>query len=420
MKEPLKIAFVSQVYDGVLPPEQNSVGIWTYNTALELSRGNDVLVVSRRGPRTPARTVHRGIQFEFVRCIPGRVWSFLDRSRKMLHPGASPFFAQPIFVRDYVSQCIRRLRAFAPDVIHLHNFFNHLPAFRRAFPDAALVLHMHCDWLRELDRAQVERCLQAADLVVGCSNYVIQGVRARFPDLPVPFEDLPNGVDVTTNHPLRSAIGDAVLFVGRISPEKGVHVLLDAWRQVKPSRPNAQLTIVGPMETCPRELLVDLSADPDVRALSRFYDESGNGTGSYENHLRQQIPDSIASSVTFTGSLPHEQVLEMYSRSDLLVNPSLSEAFGMSLVEALNAGTPVVASHVGGMEEIVRETGGGILVTKADAAALSDAIIRMLKDPPLRNRMGKRGKDHIAELYSWERIGALAETLYREVIAKKA
>jgi glycosyltransferase involved in cell wall biosynthesis len=329
-----------------------------------------------------------------------------------LSPESPPLFAQPYYLRDYVAQCIRRLRPFEPDVVHLHNFANHIPAYRRAFPNAVIVLHMHCDWLVELDRAETARCLSAADLVVGCSEHVVNGARDRFANLPVRFAMLPNGVNVTADRVTSSATSEVVLFVGRVSPEKGVHLLLEAWPLVRAARPTAELQIVGPMAVCPRELLVDISTDPEVRALARFYPGDAREGGTYEQQLRAMVPKALASSVTFAGFEPHERILQRYPEATLLVNPSLSEAFGMSLIEALAVGTPVIASRVGGMEEIVRRTEGGRLVDKADADALACALIDLLANSAVRENMGRLGRERVVELYSWDRVSEQAERVY--------
>ena len=413
----MRIAFVSQALDSVLPPNQNSVGIWTYQTALHLAPRHEVLVLSRRGRGLPKQSESGGVRFDFVPVLPGRLWDAAGRARRALGLGGTHFFARPYYRAEYVAQCIRRLRAFKPDVIHVHNFVNHLPAFRRSFPDAVLVIHMHCDWLVELDREETARNLGAADIVVGCSDHVAQSARRRFPELRQPFANLPNGIGPAPARASGPGANETVITVGRVSPEKGVHVLLEAWAQVRAARPRAELRIVGPMAVCPRELLVDLSTDPDVQALSRFYPERGRPHRPYGETLRAMVPEAQAASVHFVGSEPHARVLERFQEAAVLVSPSLSEAFGMSLVEAMAAGTPVVASRVGGMTEVVEKTGGGLLVTKADPAALAAAIIQLLEDPGLRERLGGEGRARVSELYGWNSVAATAETLYAEAAA---
>jgi glycosyltransferase involved in cell wall biosynthesis len=412
----MRIAFVSQALDSVLPPKQNSVGIWTYQTALRLAPRHEVLVVSRGGKGLPTRSERDGIRFDFVPVLPGRLWDAAGRARRALLRGTQ-FFARPYYRAEYVAQCIRRLRAFNPDVIHIHNFVNHIPAFRRSFPDAVLVIHMHCDWLVELDREETARSLGAADIVVGCSDHVAQSARRRFPELDLRFANLPNGVGPAPVRASGPGANETVITVGRVSPEKGLHVLLEAWAQVHAARPRAELQIVGPVAVCPRDLLVDLSTDPDVQALSRFYPEKGRPHRPYGEALRAMIPEALAATVRFVGPEPHERVLLRFQEAAVLVSPSLSEAFGMSLIEALAAGTPVVASRVGGMTEVVEKTGGGLLVEKADPGVLAEAIIRLLEDTGLRERLGAEGRGRVPGLYGWDSVAATAETLYAEAAA---
>ena len=370
-------------------------------------------MISRRGRGHPTRSERDGIRFDFVPVLPGRLWDAAGNARHALLR-RTQFFARPYYRAEYVAQCIRRLRAFNPDVIHIHNFVNHLPAFRRSFPDAVLVIHMHCDWLVELDREETARSLGAADIVVGCSDHVAQSARLRFPELGLRFANLPNGVAPAPGRASGPGANETVITVGRVSPEKGLHVLLEAWAQVHAAHPGAELQIVGPVAVCPRELLVDLSTDPDVRALSRFYPGKGRAHRPYGEVLRAMVPEELTATVRFVGPEPHERVLLRFQEAAVLVSPSLSEAFGMSLIEALAAGTPVVASRVGGMTEVVEKTGGGILVEKADPAGLAAAIIRLLEDPGLRERLGGEGRARVPGLYGWDSVAATAEALYTE------
>jgi glycosyltransferase involved in cell wall biosynthesis len=144
----MRIAFVSQALDSVLPPKQNSVGIWTYQTALRLAPRHEVLVVSRGGKGLPTRSERDGIRFDFVPVLPGRLWDAAGRARRALLRGTQ-FFARPYYRAEYVAQCIRRLRAFNPDVIHIHNFVNHIPAW--TFPPAIVGLFQKARTVTPLD-----------------------------------------------------------------------------------------------------------------------------------------------------------------------------------------------------------------------------------------------------------------------------
>ncbi|MCL4765109.1 MAG: glycosyltransferase family 4 protein [Hyphomicrobiaceae bacterium] len=414
----MKVAFVSQPFDQVVPPQQNSVGIWTYEVARRL--GSRPVVLARR-PRGHALCVDLdGVEIRLVTCAPPGAWARLSRVWRSALPHAQPLFARSFYSIEYLIQVARQLRRLEPDVIHVQNLPWHLPAIRRAAPGAAIVLHMHCDWLVDLDRRGLKHALAAADLVVGCSAHIVNAARARFPDIDAPFAVLPNGAPAVNPAPLGRRIEpDSVLFVGRITPEKGLHTLLAAWPRVVAARPAARLHIVGPEAETPRELLVDLSSDRHVRALARFYRGGSAWRGSYARALRAMLPSGVAGSVQFIDYEPHERLLARYAEAAVVVNPSLSESFGMSLVEALAMGTPVVATRVGGMVEVIEATGGGVLVDRNDPAGLAEAILDLIEDEPRRLHMGQAGAAEVARRYAWPRIAALTRELHEAAMAAR-
>lgn len=415
----MKVAFVSQHFDMVLPPDQSSVGIWTYEVSRRLAADCDTTVIARRPRGKPKRFEIDGVRIELLTCAPARVWGRASRMWSRAWPGA-PLFAQSFYAFDFLAQALRKLRRLAPDVVHLQNFPHYAPAIRRAVPNAAIVLHMHCDWLAQLDADVMARGIAASDLVAGCSQHVVMTARERFGSTRTPFAVLPNGAPVDRLARVAARRMPAkVLFVGRVSPEKGVHTLLEAWPEVVAAHPEARLEIVGPSAALPRDLLIDLSRDPEVLGLSRFYPGGSAFRGSYEMALRAMIPPQFAHTVSFTGMEAYEKVIERCAGASLLVNPSLSESFGMSLVEALATGTPVVATRVGGMPEIVEATGGGLLVEKNDPTALSDAILRILADPESSNEIGRRGAQRVAELYSWERVAGITRDLHEKALSTR-
>jgi glycosyltransferase involved in cell wall biosynthesis len=417
----MKVVFLSQHFDAVVPPDQNSIGIWTFEVARRLSISDETIIIARRSKDMPRKFETAGIHFEMLACAPSRVWG--DRLFKLwsrLRPRSDPLFAQSFYALDYLIQACRRIRKLAPDVVHLQNFPQHVPAIRRAVPEAAIVLHMHCDWLAQLSRDSMARSIAAADLVVGCSDHVVSAARNRFTDMDVPFAVLPNGAPVERLFEItaRRKPGQ-VLFVGRLSPEKGIHVLMQAWPKVVAARPEAHLQVVGGLGVTPREFLVDLSDDQDVRGLSRYYSTVRAPGANYEITLQSMIPPKIANTVTFVSIEPYARVIERYATAAVLVNPSLSESFGMSLVEAMATGTPVIATNAGGMPEIIEATGGGVLVEKNNVNALADAIIDSLANPTVANKAGRQGAKRVAELYSWSRIACLTHKIHAEALATK-
>jgi D-inositol-3-phosphate glycosyltransferase len=97
--------------------------------------------------------------------------------------------------------------------------------------------------------------------------------------------------------------------------------------------------------------------------------------------------------------------------------PSLYESFGMVALEAMACGAPVVASDVGGLSFIVRDGETGYLVPERDPRALADCLGKLLRDPDLRARLGRRGIE-VARDYAWRRIADRIESLYASLLEK--
>jgi glycosyltransferase involved in cell wall biosynthesis len=117
---------------------------------------------------------------------------------------------------------------------------------------------MECQWLEQLDAAVIEKRINAADLVLGCSNFIAEGVRRRFPSLAQRCSHIYNGADIAV---LARPAGvqptpKQILFAGRLAPEKGVHILLDAFRIVLAQQPDAHLELIGPEKIIPLEVIL--------------------------------------------------------------------------------------------------------------------------------------------------------------------
>ncbi|HUJ92437.1 MAG TPA: glycosyltransferase, partial [Gaiellaceae bacterium] len=115
--------------------------------------------------------------------------------------------------------------------------------------------------------------------------------------------------------------------------------------------------------------------------------------------------------VRFLGALPRDRVLELFRAADASILPSSWENFPHTVVEALAVGTPVIATAIGGVAEIVHDGENGLLVPAGDAAALAGAVRRYLGDAELRERLRAAAAPSVAE-YAPERVFArLEETL---------
>jgi glycosyltransferase involved in cell wall biosynthesis len=264
---------------------------------------------------------------------------------------------------------------------------------------------MECDWLAGLDRDLISDGLRGADAIVGCSSYITDAIRQRFPQHAAKCRTIYNGVDVSAFAPRRecaeSGGGPRIIFVNRISPEKGLHVLLDAFAEVIAQRPDVTLEIVGPDDPIPLEAVTSLKDNIVVRRLAGLYH------GNYAERMRKRVHENadLRNRVTFTGPAPHSRVAERIAQADILVQPSIfDEPFGIAIVEAMAAGLPVVGSSAGGIPELIVDERTGILVDRDNPSALATALLRLVNNPILAKTMGVAGRRRAQQQFTWEQI----------------
>ena len=399
----MKIAFVPQPLEMIFPPMQSAIGIWTYEIAHRLARSHDVIVYS--GCLQRRVRFDDGVHYRRVSPVPDLWLRRLLERFSGFYDVRRPLFASSLYYWGYAWQVANDLKKRQCDIVHVHNLSQFVPIIRAFNPDIKIVLHMHCEWLSQLDPTMIERRLGQVDLVVGCSEYVAQKIRAAFPEIAARCQVVHNGVDVNRFYSRNGSMARKkngarrLLFVGRISPEKGLHVLLEAFQEVASRHPEVQLEIVGPEARPPVEFIVALSDDPQVRGLEPFYKQS------YLIQLQKRLPASLLRRVTFSGPVPNALLINRYCDAEMFIFPSvLNEPFGMPIVEAMACQVPVVATRGGGITEIVKDGQTGLLVERGNARALADAILFLLANEDLREAMGKAARQRALQRFSWEGI----------------
>jgi len=115
--------------------------------------------------------------------------------------------------------------------------------------------------------------------------------------------------------------------------------------------------------------------------------------------------------VTFLGKRDQDTLPYYYSAAEAVIVPSQYESFGMVALEAMACGTPVVASQVGGLAFLVQDGITGYTVPTSDPQALADRLLTLIKDPELRNNMGRRAAE-FAKDFSWQNIAERISSLY--------
>lgn len=405
-----KIAFIAQPFDGVLPPNQNSIGLIIYNSARCLARDAEVTVYLQQRGDSPQVEVQDGITYRHISTrLDEAMVAFMGRYPRFFD--TAKLFASSYYYLSYILQISLDLRKRDIDVVHIVNFSQFAPVVKRFNPGCKVALEMQCEWLEQLNRRVCDKRLAKVDLVTGSSNHIADGVRKVFPHLDIPVQTAYNGFDEQRFAPGQiDSKSDAdsaatLIFVGRVSPEKGVHLLIEAMGRLVGEFPGTKLLIVGPRTQLPLEYIVGISDDEGIKSLAVFYD--GTLSRNYQQYLDRRIGElNLGDNVSFTGPLAQSELVDLYRSATVLVNPSYSESFGMSLVEAMGVGLPVVATKVGGMKEIVVSGETGYLVGQGDDQELTRCLRELLKDSNLSKEMGGKGRLRALECFSWDRRAA--------------
>jgi glycosyltransferase involved in cell wall biosynthesis len=291
---------------------------------------------------------------------------------------------------------VRRLvEELQPDVLHaLHlTSYGFLAALCRARPMVTSVWGI--DVLKAPQRTPLHAFITRYALAhadhVTATGLRLASATLRYAPREKPVTVVPYGIDLARfRPPPRNGVraNDAVIgSVGRLSPEKGLDVLL---------RAAARLINGG------TRLRVVLAGDgPERKRLAQLAERLG-----------------ISERVDVRGEVPHEQVPAVLAELDIFVMPSRAEGFGVAALEAQAMELPVVASLVDGLPDVVEDDRTGLLVPAGDPEALADAIARLAGDSALRADMGRAGRAFVERRYRWEENVAQMEGLYQYLLAE--
>lgn len=423
----MKIVMICQPADRLSRDgdDRSSVAILTRRFAHRLARRHEVTLLARREPGQPeAETDAGGARIRRVR-VPERCWhETLLRLSGVAAPDP-PYFASEAYYRGYFRRVAQRLRAESPDVVHFHNLAQHAALLRAAVPNAKLVLQMDGDSLVKIPREVLEEQLRPVDVVMGISAFVTKGIAKHCPELADRLATIHLGVDLERFHPdgdvAHAATSKQLLYVGRISPEKGIHVLLEAFERVLESHPEAELELIGAEGQLPFAFLAAASDERPPASLARHYGRTRferlrrqifQRSGYLRGLLRRMSP-AAARRVRWRGTIPEAALCDAYRRADVFVFPSLwNEAFGMPVVEAMASGIPAVVTRSGPLAELVGEGACGRVVERDDPAGLAAAIAGLFDDPALARRLGAAGRRRAESHFSWDDLASQLERLY--------
>jgi len=209
--------------------------------------------------------------------------------------------------------------------------------------------------------------------------------RQVFADSGIPAEKLTVKPNFVRPDPGVSEVsGEYAIFVGRLSPEKGIDVLVETWGGNHPCTIPLIIVGDGPM----RESIVNLT---------------------------NQNPN-----VTWLGQLPFEEVQSRVRDAKMLIMPSIwYETFGRTMIEAFASGVPVVASNIGAMKEIVIDGYNGFHFEVGSATNLTAKVALLDGNPELRHRLGQQARKTFEEKYSMDRNYELLLSIYKNLPVRR-
>lgn len=230
-------------------------------------------------------------------------------------------------------------------------------------------------------------------LIVTVSAYSQNKIVEYYGTPPEKIRIVPNGVDCTKFRPKEGPVElkqkmkiqgkQCVLFVGRLVTRKGLTFLVEAAQQITKEYRDVMFVLVG--------------------------------GGPLRNSLTKQMKEKgVLDHFTFLGDVWGDVIPKLYNCSDIFALPSIQEGQGIVLLEAQASAKPVVSFNVSAIKEVVKNGETGLLV-KPDSQKLADAILRLLSDEGLREKMGQAGREFVSKNFSW---GVCAEKMlqvYKEV-----
>ncbi|KIH99153.1 glycosyl transferase [Streptomonospora alba] len=359
------------------------------------ARGHEVVVHTRRSSSEDPETVEYapGVHVHHVDAGPP-----LPLSKDELPP----------YMGEFADHLIREWTRWAPDVVHAHFWMSGRAAVDAAAATGVPVVqtfhalgtekrrHQGAEDTSPRERERTEREIaHRVDRVVATSSQEKRELRT-WNVAQGRITVVPCAVDTERFRPEGPAAerGERprIISLGRLVPRKGIRTAIGALAGV----PDAELVVAG---GAPPERMDE---DPRINALRAAAEEAG-----------------VADRVVFTGGVPRSRVPELLRSADLAVSVPWYEPFGMSTVEAMACGVPVIASHVGGHLDTLIQGVTGRLVPPRDAHTLAYWMRVLLADPVTRESLGIAAGDRVAARYTWPLVARQTEECYESVLRER-
>jgi len=310
-----------------------------------------------------------------------------------------PFFQalaqrNPSALLEMRQRVIQLKRSFTPDLVHLNSVgpsaFFHLDTPHALSVPTLVTFHGHELQAPDSHDTLLRRTMQAASWVTAPSAATMAYVRQLAPDMSLPASIIYNGLEQPSLSPEPLPFAPPrLLYLGRLSAEKGVDLALDALAQIRDRHPQVRFIIAG--------------------------------DGQERNALEEQAVElGLAAAVDFVGWVSPDAVPELLNTATMVLMPSRSEALPLVALQAAMMARPLVGTEVGGLPEVVVHGETGLLVQAEDSQSLAGAIASLLERPDRATLMGQAARKRAREVFGWERFLDAYERLYSDLVAGRA
>ncbi len=234
-------------------------------------------------------------------------------------------------------------------------------------------------WLTRFFRYLI---FKKADAITVISNYLAHYAKSQNSKIPISI--IPNGVDLNKFKPNSDhASSKMIITSSRLVKKNGIGDLIEAMAIVRNEILDARLVIIG--------------------------------SGPLEKSLKLKMKSlNLENNVEFLGEISNESLPKYLSQADVFARPSLSEGLGVSFLEAMASGLPIIGTSVGGIPDFLKDGETGLFCNVADPEDLANKIVRLLRDKQLRDKIVSNAKSLVAREYDWNIIAEKFEKIYNE------
>jgi spore coat protein SA len=396
----MKIAFVAPETNPVPPVKGGAVQSWIENVAIRINFC-EVFIFSSYDKNLPY--YEKRNQVVYYHFKPGIL------SRLILCTYKLPFKNDNsiLYYLPYSFWCAFKLREIKPNIVHIHNRPHFVWIIKLLNPRAKIILHIH-QKSALLDRKIFSKSFfKKVDLFLGSSKFIASLMQKQFLLSENKIGFIYNGVDIKQFTPawrsgeqrerLKNDFGldgkKVFLYVGRIVENKGVDIIIDAFRNI--------------VKNVSKEVILFICG-------GRTY--SDNSLSDYLKKLHELVND-IKDNVIFTGYVPHEEIYKYYSIADVVLVPSrVKEGFCVITIEAMAMGVPVIATNRGAISELIESGFDGILVDSPDIKSFQKAMEDFIVSSRNYLEIAINGRKKAEKEFHWDKITSDLKDIYLRLL----